>query len=114
MVQLVKRDWGSEECLINNELYCCKYLNLKKDYRCSIHYHIDKDETFYILKGEVLLELFGTSKIMKKGDVYRITPYTLHRFIGIKDSVILEVSTHHDDNDSYRILVGGKIPLGGP
>jgi len=54
MIKKVKKIWGSEEWLVNNELYCCKILNLKKGYRCSIHYHKDKDETFYVLKGIVL------------------------------------------------------------
>ena len=109
MIKKVKKIWGSEEWLVNNELYCCKILNLKKGYRCSIHYHKVKDETFYVLKGIVLLELFGKKIILRKGDSIRIKPYTLHRFTGIKNSKILEISTHHEDSDSYRLKLGGKI-----
>lgn len=35
-----------------------KILTLKKGFRCSLHTHKIKDETFYILDGEVLMEVF--------------------------------------------------------
>ena len=104
----VGKVWGSELWIQNNNLYCGKILHLKKDCMCSIHYHKNKDETFYILDGKVKLELFGKTLIMKKGDVYRLEPLTVHRFIGLENSNILEISTHHEDSDSYRIKIGGK------
>ena len=109
IMKKVNKTWGSERWLINNELYCGKILTLKKGYRCSIHYHKNKDETFYILEGKVKLELFGKTIIMKKGDVFRLEPLTLHRFTGIVNSKILEISTHHEDSDSYRVINGGKL-----
>ena len=104
----VDKVWGHEEWIENNNLYCGKILTLKKDYFCSIHYHQVKQETFYILKGKVKLELFGKTLIMKKGDVYTLEPLTVHRFTGLEDSNILEISTHHEDSDSYRVKIGGK------
>jgi mannose-6-phosphate isomerase-like protein (cupin superfamily) len=104
----VDKSWGYEEWYVNNDMYCCKHLHLNKGYMCSIHYHKEKDETFYILKGKVKMELFGETRIMKEGDSLRLNPYTLHRFIGLEDSIILEVSTTHKDYDSYRVVVGGK------
>jgi len=106
----VDKIWGAEDWIVNNELYCGKILTLNKDHRCSIHYHKEKDETFYILEGKVLMELFGESRIMKKGDSLRLKPLTVHRFTGLENSKILEISTHHDDKDSYRIVIGGKKP----
>ena len=108
-IKKVKKDWGSETWLVNNELYCGKILFLKKKHRCSVHYHKDKDETFYILSGALVLELIGDSIILKKGDAYRLVPNTVHRFSGLEDSEILEISTHHEDSDSYRLITGGKI-----
>jgi mannose-6-phosphate isomerase-like protein (cupin superfamily) len=112
MIKKVNKKWGHEEWLVNNELYCCKKLYVKKGYQCSLHHHKNKDETFYILKGKVVLDIErvpnrkgkGIRKdiILKKNDKERILPYQYHRFIGLKNSIILEVSTHHDDNDSYR------------
>ena len=99
----VKKTWGQELWIVNNDLYCGKILTLKKDKCCSIHYHKLKIETFFILEGKIKLELFGKTLIMEKGDSYNLNQYDIHRFIGLKDSEILEISTHHEDSDSYRI-----------
>ena len=51
--------WGAETWLCNTDHYCGKILHLNKGYRCSIHSHKIKDETFYILYGKVLMEHDG-------------------------------------------------------
>ena len=100
--------WGEERWLANED-YCGKLLILKNGYRCSLHYHKNKDETFYIIKGKILLELSGKKIIMGPGASQRIKPNEVHRFSGLEDSEILEISTHHDENDSYRIELSGKM-----
>jgi hypothetical protein len=45
--------------------------------------------------------------ILDKGSVFNIDPYMVHQVIAYEDSTILEISTHHEDSDSYRIVVGG-------
>ncbi len=106
-----KKIWGSEEWLVNTDKYCGKFLNLEKGYRCSLHYHKNKDETFYILKGRVLMEVNGDYKIMKPNDSVRIFPNIKHRFTGLENSQILEVSTHHEESDSYRDTTSGRVNL---
>jgi mannose-6-phosphate isomerase-like protein (cupin superfamily) len=101
--EIHEKVWGSEEWIVNNYAYCGKFLHLKKGKRCSLHYHKNKNETFYVLRGKVLMEVDGKEKIMKKGDIQHITPLTKHRFSGLKDSVIIEFSTHHEESDSYRV-----------
>ena len=108
--EIHQKVWGNERWLVNTIDYCGKILTLNKGYRCSIHYHKNKDETFYILSGIVLIEIKGKERVMKKGDVQRILPLTDHRFTGLEKSVILEVSTHHDEKDSYRKTQSEKIP----
>ncbi len=107
----VKKVWGSEDWLVNTEKYCSKFLNLEKGYRCSMHYHKNKDETFYILKGKVLMEVNGDYKIMKPNDSVRIFPNIKHRFTGLENSQILEVSTYHEEGDSYRDTTSGRVNL---
>ncbi|MGV8152048.1 MAG: cupin domain-containing protein [Candidatus Nanoarchaeia archaeon] len=109
--EIHKKVWGSEEWLVNNEKYCSKFLNLKKGYQCSIHYHKNKDETFYVLSGKVLMELEGDAYIMQKNESVRVLPNKKHRFSGIENSVILEVSTHHEEGDSYRETESGKVDI---
>jgi len=111
MEEIHKKVWGSEEWIVNTDMYCGKILNLNKGYRCSMHYHKDKDETFYVLSGEVLIEVNGNPRIMKKGDVQRIVPGIKHRFTGLKKSRIIEFSTHHEKDDSYRETKSERVDL---
>jgi len=111
MINKVQKVWGNEEWIVNNELYCGKILSLNEGYQCSMHYHKNKHETFFILDGLILMEVDGEKKIMKKGDVQVIDKNIKHRFIGLKDSKIIEFSTHHEDEDSYRESVSGKVDL---
>src|SRR3989338_8144132 len=106
----VPKVWGKEVWIVNKD-YCGKKLVLNKGYRCSIHHHKIKDETFYIIKGKVLLEANNKSAIMLPGDSILIEPKTKHRFTGLEDSEIIEFSTHHEDSDSYRDELSGKINL---
>ena len=76
-----------------------------------MHYHKIKDETFYVNKGKVLMEINNEKKIMLPGDSLRILPNTKHRFTGLEDSEIIEFSTHHEDSDSYREELSGKVDL---
>jgi len=102
MIKKVEKIWGKEIWMVNTELYCGKKLIVKKGKRVSLHKHKNKDETFYVDKGKLLMEVGDDKQVMKKGDVVRIKPGTLHRFTGLDDSVIIEISTHHEDDDSYR------------
>ena len=115
MLKFVRKVWGSEEWLVNNDLYCSKYLNLAKGYQCSLHYHKIKDETFYVLDGTIELELRENDRpvtmILHRGDQHRLYPHTIHRFRAVTTiAKILEVSTTHFDEDSYRLEVSGEVP----
>ena len=101
--------WGAETWLCNTPLYCGKILHLKKDFRCSIHNHKLKTEHFHILSGRILMEVGGKKFIMKLGDTVGISPGTNHRFTGITDADILEISTTHFEDDSYRITCSEKV-----
>ena len=104
-MKIVNKTWGREIWMVNNELYCGKILELYKNKRCSYHYHRKKDETFYLLNGKILLEINGDTSILIPGDSVRINPGTRHRYTGLEDSEIIEISTHHSDSDTYRLEV---------
>ncbi|MEQ1848248.1 MAG: cupin domain-containing protein, partial [Nitrospira sp.] len=99
----VKKIWGDEEWIVNNNLYCGKILNLKKDYFCSFHFHKIKDETFFVLSGKVELKKGKKIMILNPGDSVRIKPLDKHSFLGLKKSKIIEFSTEHFETDSYRL-----------
>jgi mannose-6-phosphate isomerase-like protein (cupin superfamily) len=106
---MVPKAWGYEQWIENNDKYCCKILGLNKGYQCSLHYHKNKDETFLVTVGHVRLELGDEVLHLRPGSFARVPQNTLHRFAGIEDSVIIEVSTHHEDSDSYRTEESRKM-----
>lgn len=100
----VKKAWGKELWIVNLPEYCGKLLYLDKGAESSYHYHKEKQETFYCLEGEVSLRIEDMDYILKPGGTpMTIKPGALHSFRGIRNSVILEVSTHHDDKDIVRL-----------
>ncbi|MBU0458425.1 cupin domain-containing protein [Patescibacteria group bacterium] len=104
------KEWGEEHWIVNKE-YCGKKLMLKKDRRCSMHTHKEKDEVFYIQSGKVKLETGGEEFVLEPGDFIHIPPRTPHRFTGIEDSEIFEFSTNHQEDDSYRTEYSGHVDV---
>ena len=69
-------------------------------------------ETFYVTKGLVLLQVGAERVLLGPGKSLEIKPGEKHRFIGITDAEIIEYSTHHMEEDSYRDEenLSGKVP----
>lgn len=55
MYNIVTKGWGYEIWIENNEFYCGKHLHVLPYKKCSVHYHKDKLETFYVINGELEL-----------------------------------------------------------
>jgi quercetin dioxygenase-like cupin family protein len=108
----IPKGWGSEIIFENNELYCGKLLNFKKGAKFSMHYHLIKDETWYVKEGEFIYRYINTNNAdviqinLKEGDTVRQLPGQPHQLEALTDGVIFEVSTQHFDNDSYRVIKG--------
>lgn len=111
MERVVRKEWGEEHWIVNRA-YCGKKLLLKRGFRCSVHRHPVKDETFHLEEGLVWLEIDGKGRALRPGDTVHIPPGTGHRFSGLEDSVILEFSTRHEDEDCVRDEPSGPIPEG--
>ena len=99
--------WGREIWIANKE-YCGKLLELDKGGYCSWHFHKNKDETFLVISGKVLMLVEEKKWVMEPGHCQYIAPFTKHRYVGLKKSNIIEFSTHHEDSDSYRLKMSGK------
>ena len=48
------RHWGYEKWVENMDEYCGKVLHLTEGKKCSMHYHMKKLETMYLVSGRVL------------------------------------------------------------
>ena len=108
----VPKGWGEELIIENNEMYCGKLLIFKKGCKFSMHYHLIKDETWYVDKGEFIYRWIDTETAetieqkLKPGDVVRQRVGQPHQLIALTDGTVFEVSTQHFDEDSYRVIKG--------
>ena len=79
---IVEKPWGYEKIWARTGSYVGKLLHINRGHRLSEQYHRIKDETIYVLEGILHLELDGGKQtlFLSKGESYRITPGTVHRF----------------------------------
>lgn len=110
--QVHPKGWGEEVWIINTEQYCGKLLKFNAGASFSDHFHILKDEAWYVLEGELELSHYDLSTAerktitLKKGDVVHVPPHQPHQLRALVASTVIEVSTTHREDDSYRIGKG--------
>ena len=110
--KIVSKGWGHEVILHNRADYCAKLLRFNKGGKASLHYHLQKNESFYVSKGTFQLIYYDTdtaerlTKIIPRGSIIEIEKGSPHQLIALEDSEIFESSTMHYDYDSYRIEKG--------
>ena len=108
----VPKGWGEEIIITNNELYCGKLMRFKEGAKFSMHYHMIKDETWYVNKGLFIYRWIDTDTAetiehkLIPGDVVRQRPGQPHQLEALIDGEVFEVSTQHFDSDSYRVWRG--------
>ena len=108
----VEKGWGSEEIFATNDLYCGKLLHFKNDSKFSMHFHAEKDETWYILTGEFMVHWIDTkdaskhSQKLKAGMTWRNKPLFPHQIECLEAGTIIEVSTPDSVEDNYRVFPG--------
>jgi quercetin dioxygenase-like cupin family protein len=78
-----------------------------------MHFHKNKDESWYVQHGSFTLKLINTKngsiteQTLNKGDSIRIEPLVVHQLVALEDdSEIIEVSTADSDEDNYRVMPG--------
>ena len=109
---IVPKKWGNEVIIHNNKNYCGKILHFHKDGKFSMHFHAEKIETWYVTKGQLILVWIDTKNAEKHenelnvGDIIEIQQFTPHQLYALEESEIVEVSTQHFEEDSYRIEKG--------
>lgn len=103
-VRRVPKPWGHEIIWAANDLYVGKILHVTAGQALSVQYHERKDETVYLLSGEMKywVQLPGTDELrdmrLTTGEAFRITPGTVHYIEAVTDCDILEASTPHLDD----------------
>ena len=101
-VARVEKPWGYELHWAKTDRYVGKVLHVKAGHALSLQYHNIKDETIFLYSGKMLFEYEENGKLtkweMKPGDVYHVTPKTVHRMTAIEDCDVMEVSTPELDD----------------
>ena len=103
----IEKPWGHELIWAETDNYVGKLLHVKAGEALSLQYHEIKDETLFLLSGELLLRVGPSVDEVEEvkfmaGDSFRITPGTIHAMEAITDCDVLEASTPHLD-DIVRI-----------
>jgi mannose-6-phosphate isomerase-like protein (cupin superfamily) len=99
--EIVIKPWGKEIRWAINEKYLGKILHINAGSRLSLQYHEQKDETIYVLEGNLVVK--GSDEqvqILGAGESLRIKPLTVHRFCApnTHDVTLVEVSTPEIDD----------------
>ncbi|MCW3051823.1 MAG: cupin protein [Chthonomonadales bacterium] len=94
--------------------YCGKFLFLFAEQRCPLHSHKIKDETFFIVRGTVAMEVDGQAMTLREGDVFKMVPGMQHTFAAQDGpALVLEVSLPSIPGDNFfqdtRIGNGGVL-----
>jgi len=100
----VSKAWGKEFWIVNCPEYCGKLLFIDRDAESSYHYHKEKKETFYCIEGFASLTVEGKPYHLHLMTWPKtILPGQKHGFHARRKTVLLEISTHHDENDVFRL-----------
>lgn len=109
---VVPKGWGEEVIFDSNDLYCGKLLKFNKSSKFSMHFHMKKTETWYVLSGSFLLNLIDTKNAdistlkLEPGMTIRLLPGVPHQLESLGEGTILEVSTKDSVEDNYRVAKG--------
>jgi mannose-6-phosphate isomerase-like protein (cupin superfamily) len=100
----VPKPWGHETIWAQSERYVGKILHINAGHELSVQYHNRKDETIYLLSGEIIYRVQKKREDtledvqLKVGESFRITPGTIHQMAALTDCDVLEVSTPEIDD----------------
>ena len=110
----VEKPWGYELIWARTDRYVGKILHVEAGHVLSLQYHERKDESVYVLAGEIVLRLQQGETLIERrvaqGEAFHIQPKLVHQFEAVVTSDLLEASTPEIDDvirlkDRY-----GRVP----
>jgi mannose-6-phosphate isomerase len=99
----VAKPWGHETIWAQSDRYVGKILHINAGHELSVQYHNRKDETIYLLSGEMVYRVQSKDEVLddvqlRIGESFRNTPGTIHQMVALTDCDVLEVSTPELDD----------------
>jgi len=108
--------WGLRLRLLLTDTSEIDLIQVKKDCFCSIHFHKNKVNKFYIIEGKLRIESEYGKILLEANDSFEIRPPIKHRFFAEEDTVAIELAYVEngkiDAKDIMRFKQGGKIIKG--
>jgi mannose-6-phosphate isomerase-like protein (cupin superfamily) len=112
-IEKIEKPWGYEVIWAKTDKYVGKFLYINPHSRLSLQYHNKKEETIYVMNGELklIIEYPVEGKIESTklpGSIVHIAPGTIHRFgAGVMPVMLQEISTPELDDvvrleDDYK------------
>ncbi len=110
----VEKPWGYELIWAKTDRYVGKILHIDPGHVLSLQYHNRKDESIYVLAGEIILRIQQGDTLIERpvaqGEAFHIHPSLIHQFEAVAASDLLEASTPELDDvvrlkDRY-----GRVP----
>jgi mannose-6-phosphate isomerase-like protein (cupin superfamily) len=98
----VDKPWGYELVWARTDRYVGKLLHLNAGGVLSLQYHNFKDETMYVLRGELILRTRPAEVVVERpfraGESVHIPPKMIHQIEALVDTDVLEASTTELDD----------------
>ena len=110
----VEKPWGHEIIWAKADSYVGKILHIEPGHVLSLQYHNKKDESIYVLAGEIILRIQQGDTLIERrvsaGEAFHIPPKQIHQFEAVIVTDLLEASTPELDDvvrlkDRY-----GRVP----
>ncbi|GIW40531.1 MAG: hypothetical protein KatS3mg076_1108 [Candidatus Binatia bacterium] len=96
--RMVPKPWGYELVWAETLRYAGKILHIEQGKALSLQYHVEKDETLYVLTGRIELFVGSSESTLERielvpGQGFHVHPYLFHRVRALETSDVLEAST---------------------
>ena len=108
----VEKGWGHELIWATNDRYCGKMMHFNTGARFSMHFHREKEETWYVQSGKFVVKWIDTKtaaqheQLLVEGAVWHNPPCMPHQLICLQEGTVIEVSTPDSVEDNYRVQPG--------
>ena len=108
----VEKGWGNELIWASNDKYCGKLMTFYAGAKFSMHFHKEKEETWFVQNGKFIVRWIDTKTAniiettLNKGDTWHNPPCLPHQLVCIEAGTIIEVSTPDSVEDNYRVMPG--------
>jgi len=98
----VEKPWGYELIWAKADRYVGKILHIEPGHVLSLQYHNKKDESIYVLSGEIILRIQQGETLVERraraGEAFHIPPKQIHQFEAVVVTDLLEASTPELDD----------------